>query len=172
MMQQAPHITHQLRPCLARWRGRWSGAGWLLVRRWLGCTGSPAPRLRHSLASAACSWGIATQPKSPACVVPSPSPIPKGGWAFWAALPACWPGEHALPRPPQSCSFPGDTNPHHIHPPPTATQAQVVFPSLKSCCFTSHDLQMRNKIAASSQTHHKKRKGARKGWVRCVFQGM
>lgn len=105
---------------------------------------------------------------------PTQPPFPRvAGLSGQLSPPAGWPrGDTRCCEPPRSCSFSADPNPHHIHPPPTATEAQEVSPSLASDCFTSHNLEMLNKIAASSQTHYKNRKGARKGWVWCVFQGV
>lgn len=158
-------------PCLERWRERWSAAGWLLVPRWPGCTGSPAPGLCRA-------WAAQPAPRASQCnrnlchaQCPHAALLPGAGLSRWLSPPASGPwGDTYCHKPPPSCSFPPDPNPHHIHPPLPAAKAQAALPSLASSCITNRSLEVLNKTAARSQTLSKKRKGARKGWRHVCFR--
>lgn len=143
----------------------WAWAGWR------GCMGSPEPCLCHGLGSRTCFWASQWNQNLQHAQCPQRATIPKGSQNLMAVLPTCSldpGGTHTASNP---CS-PADMNPHHIHPPLTATEAQAVLPSLTKGCFTNYNLKMLNKIAANSKIHYKKRKGEREGWVCSVWGGI
>lgn len=123
----------------------------------------------HSQTSTAGSWGIATEPKSPALHIAHTQPLflRMAGLSGRLSPPACRPwGDTHSPEPLwSSSSFPAEPNPHHALPPPAAAEARAALPSLASSCFTRHNLEVLNEIATSSQTRYKKKEGARKGQV-------